>query len=296
MKLRYIIPEEYDKCEIKKVLTEHFLMSGGMVKHLKTNGTVNINGIHRRVIDSVSKGDELYIELGDTDFMLRQDPEIEILFENEWYAVINKPSGIVTHPTHGHLDDSLITRLSDRTLHPVMRLDRETSGLIVIAKCGYAHNTLHVYGNIQKTYNAVCYGRFDPPEGLIDKPMARRPGSVMIRDVSPDGKPAKTLYKTLKYEPDLNISLVEFNLITGRCHQIRCHSAYMGHPLAGDGLYGPNSVDNPSKAYPNSTDIDERVGRLALHCTNLRFYDPMADTTREFNCQIPDSFSSLFTE
>ncbi len=296
MKIRYIVPKTYDNCDIKTVLSKKFLMSSGMIKHLKTNGVVNVNGVHTRVVDPVHEGDELYLELGDTDFMLRRCPEIDILFENEWYAVVNKPSGIVTHPTHGHLDDSLITRLSDRTLHPVMRLDRETSGLIVIAKCGYAHNTLHQYGDFEKRYTAVCFGRFEPPEGLIDQPIARREGSVMIRDCRPDGRESQTVYKTLKYNEELDLSLVEYRLITGRCHQIRCHSTFMGHPLAGDGLYGPCSIDNPSDRYPNASSVDQKVGRLALHCSYLKFFDPMAGTYREFCLDIPEAFSSLFAE
>ncbi|MCR4688783.1 MAG: RluA family pseudouridine synthase [Saccharofermentans sp.] len=277
-------------------MSKKFLMSGQMIKRLKIYGIVNVNGIHARVVDKVNAGDWLYLELGDTDFKLNRDPEIPVLFENEWYAVINKPSGIVTHPTHGHLDDSLITRLSDKTLHPVMRLDRETSGLIIIAKNGYAHNTIHEHGDIKKTYTAVVYGKYEPEEGLIDYPIRRREGSVMIRDCAPDGKESKTLYKTLKYNEAKDISLVEFKLITGRCHQIRCHSTFMGHPLAGDGLYGPNSIDNPNTSFKDSDKIDRIMGRCALHCSNLKFFDPIEEVQREYSCELPQSFIDLFAE
>ena len=118
------------------------------------------------------------------------------MFENEHYAVVNKPAGMVTHPSHGHLDDSLLTSLSENTLHPVMRLDRETSGLLIVAKDGYSHNMLATT-DIKKRYKALCYGRFEPMDGTMDFPIARRPDSVMIRDCVPDGKPSVTHYKTL---------------------------------------------------------------------------------------------------
>ena len=174
-----------------------------------------------------------------------------------------------------------------------MRLDRETSGLIIIAKDGYSHNSLHLYGNISKSYKALVYGRYIPDEGMIDQPIARRPNSVMIRDVDPEGKESTTLYKSLAYYPDKDISLVEFKLITGRCHQIRVHSTYMGHPLLGDGLYGPNSVDNPNDSFPNSKELDELMGRCALHAYKLCFRDPFSGEDKEFTAPLPSDMEAV---
>ena len=293
MKISYKVPKSYEDHEIYKILVWEFKMSGVMIKRLKFHGTVNLNGTHATVREHVHEGDELYLEYGDTDFSLNKIENIPVLYEDSHYAVINKPAGIVTHPVHGHLDDSLLTQLSDHTLHPVMRLDRETSGLIIIAKDGYSHNSLHLYGNISKRYEALVYGRYDPEEGTIDHPIARRPNSVMIRDVTPGGKESVTLYKTLSYYPNKDISLVEFTLKTGRCHQIRVHSTYMGHPLLGDGLYGPNSIDNPNDSFPQSKELDSLMGRTALHAYRLNFTDPFTGEEKEFVSPLPSDMEEI---
>ena len=295
MKMSYIATCDDNGTEIIKILYNKFRMSHQMVKKLKFHGTVELNGKHAIVRERVSRGDVLYIELDEDAQVLNHPEGIPFYHEDEWYIVVSKPSGIVTHPTHGHLDDSLITRLSDETLHPVIRLDRETSGLILIARNGYAHNTLSLYGNMRKKYIAVCYGRLDTDEGTIDEPIARRPGSVMIRDVDPNGKRSVTHYRVLLYDEINDISLVEFTLGTGRCHQIRCHSTYIGHPLAGDGLYGPNSVDNPNYSYPLSRDIDGKIGRVALHAYYLAMHDPFAEKEYEYKDPLPCDMKGLFS-
>ncbi len=295
MKINYTVPGKDDGREIMRILGTEFKMSRQMIKKLKFGGTVELNGVHATVRERVKPGDVLFCEMEETCGIIKHPDGIIFRHEDEHYIVCDKPSGIVTHPTHGHLDDSLLTRLSDGTLHPVIRLDRETSGLILIAKNGYSHNTLSVYGNLNKKYLAVCYGRFDEDSGTIDAPIARREGSVMIREVTPDGKRSVTHYRTLHYDEAGDLSLVEFELETGRCHQIRVHSLYKGHPLAGDGLYGPNSNDNPSDLYPDSKTIDGIIGRCALHAYYLSLYDPFEKCGRVFRSPLPDDMRNLFS-
>ena len=295
MKIDYIIEETYENNEIRDILEKKFKMSRTMIKKLKLYGRVDVNGVHTRVIDKVSAGDRLVCEYEDNSNLLKRNPGIAILFENDSYAVVDKPANMVTHPGHGHLDDSLLTHLSDRPLHPVMRLDRETSGLIIIAKDGYAHNTLATHGDIIKRYKALTYGKWDEDRGTIDMPIARRPGSVMIRDCVTDGtgRDSVTHYNVIKYFPDKDISLVEYRLETGRCHQIRVHSLYKGHPLVGDGLYGPNSIDNPSDRFPQSPVLDKTVGRVALHAYSLKFTDPFDNVVREFESPLPADITAV---
>ena len=239
-------------------------------------------------------GDELFFEYEENTEKLTCPPGAEILFENEHYAVVNKPAGMVTHPSHGHLEDSLLTNLSKNKLHPVMRLDRETSGLLIVAKDGYSHNML-ANTDIKKRYQALCYGRFEPSCGTMDFPIARRPNSVMIRDCVPDGKPSVTHYKTLKYFEKADISLVEFELETGRCHQIRTHSCHAGHPLLGDGLYGPLSDDNPNEALKLQAAIfDPRMGRVALHAYRIEYEDPFEDNAvKVFEAGLPSDMKAV---
>lgn len=295
MKIDYFVENEYNGCEIQQIMRREFKMSNTWIKRVKLYGTVDLNGVHARVIDRVKTGDRLYFEFEDNSAKLNPPSNVGILYENEYYAVINKPAGMVTHPSHNHLDDSLLTVLSDTTLHPVMRLDRETSGLLIVAKDGYAHNKLATT-EINKRYKALCYGRFDPSDGTMAFPIARRPGSVMIRDCVPDGKPSVTHYKTIEYFENAGISLVEFKLETGRCHQIRTHCCHVGHPLLGDGLYGPLSDDNPNEALKELASIyDEKIGRVALHAYKIEYKDPFDLEDKVFEAEIPQDMQRVIS-
>ena len=271
-------------------------MSTTWIKRVKLYGTVDLNGVHAKVKEHVKTGDLLLFEYEDNSGKLTPPDNVSILYETESYAVVNKPAGMVTHPSYGHLDDSLLTSLSKNTLHPVMRLDRETSGLLIVAKDGYAHNMLVTGADIKKSYLALCYGRFEPGSGTMSFPIARRADSVMIRDCVPDGKPSVTHYKTIEYFENAGISLVEFKLETGRCHQIRTHCCHVGHPLLGDGLYGPLSDDNPNEALKELASIyDEKIGRVALHAYKIEYKDPFDLEDRVFEAEIPQDMQRVIS-
>ena len=271
-------------------------MSTTWIKRVKLYGTVDLNGVHAKVKEHVKTGDLLLFEYEDNSGKLTPPDNVNILYETESYAVVNKPAGMVTHPSHGHLDDSLLTSLSKNTLHPVMRLDRETSGLLIVAKDGYAHNMLVTGADIKKSYLALCYGRFEPESGTMAFPIARRADSVMIRDCVPDGKPSVTHYKTIEYFENAGISLVEFKLETGRCHQIRTHCCHVGHPLLGDGLYGPLSDDNPNEALKELASIyDEKIGRVALHAYKIEYKDPFDLEDKVFEAEIPQDMQRVIS-
>jgi 23S rRNA pseudouridine1911/1915/1917 synthase len=277
-------------------MRREFNMSTTWIKRVKLYGTVDLNGVHAKVKEHVKTGDLLLFEYEDNSGKLTPPDNVSILYETESYAVVNKPAGMVTHPSYGHIDDSLLTSLSKNTLHPVMRLDRETSGLLIVAKDGYAHNMLVTSAGIQKSYLALCYGRFEPREGTLSFPIARRPDSVMIRDCVEDGKPSVTHYKTVKYYDKADISLVEFKLETGRCHQIRTHCCHVGHPLLGDGLYGPLSDDNPNEALKELASIyDEKIGRVALHAYKIEYKDPFDLEDKVFEAEIPQDMQRVIS-
>ena len=295
MKIEYFVQSEYNGCEIQQIMRREFKMSTTWVKRVKLYGTVDLNGVHARVKDRVSTGDRLFFEFEDNSDRLTPPDNVKVLYENSSYAVIFKPAGMVTHPSHGHLDDSLLTVLSKNTLHPVMRLDRETSGLLIVAKDGYAHNLMVTCADIKKSYLALCYGRFDPAEGTMSFPIARRPDSVMIRDCVKDGKPSVTHYKTVRYFEKADFSLVEFRLETGRCHQIRTHCCHVGHPLLGDGLYGPLSSDNPNVLLKEQAEtLDGMIGRCALHAYKIEYKDPFDSlNTRVFEAELPPDMQKV---
>ncbi len=296
MRIEYFVQSEYNGCEIQQIMRREFKMSTTWVKRVKLYGTVDLNGVHARVKDRVKEGDLLLFEYEDNSGKLTPPDNVSILYETESYAVVNKPAGMVTHPSHGHLDDSLLTNLSKNTLHPVMRLDRETSGLLIVAKDGYAHNMLVTGADIQKSYLALCYGKFEPESGTMSFPIARRAESVMIRDCVPDGKPSVTHYKTVRYFEKAGISLVEFKLETGRCHQIRTHCCHVGHPLLGDGLYGPLSDDNPNEALKELASVyDEKIGRVALHAYKIEYKDPFDLEEKVFEAGLPQDMKKVIS-
>ena len=296
MRIKYFVQSEYNGCEIQQIMRREFNMSTTWIKRVKLYGTVDLNGVHAKVKEHVKTGDLLLFEYEDNSGKLTPPDNVSILYETESYAVVNKPAGMVTHPSHGHLDDSLLTSLSKNTLHPVMRLDRETSGLLIVAKDGYAHNMLVTGADIKKSYLALCYGRFEPESGTMAFPIARRADSVMIRDCVPDGKPSVTHYKTIEYFENAGISLGELKLETGRCHQIRTHCCHVGHPLLGDGLYGPLSDDNPNEALKELASIyDEKIGRVALHAYKIEYKDPFDLEDKVFEAEIPQDMQRVIS-
>lgn len=209
---------------------------------------------------------------------------LNIIFEDDWLLVVNKPAGIAIHPSVLHYSDSLCNGIKfyfdkiglKKKIRPVNRLDLNTSGLVVFAKCEYIQECLinQMKNNqFKKEYLAVCNGFFDKKSGTINLPIARKENSIIERCISENGQPAITHYEVLK-EFD-NYSLVKCYLETGRTHQIRVHMSAIGHPLLGDSLYGS---------------ISDLINRQALHCFNLQFIHPVYNNDLNFWGDLPNDF------
>ena len=193
---------------------------------------------------------------------------LDVVFEDDDLIVVNKPAGMTVHPApgvyHGTLVNALLYHCRDNlsgvggVKRPgiVHRIDKDTSGLVLAAQNGYAAPLLA--GRVEKLYYAVVEGELPLGPGVIDAPIGRQGGSIIGRCVTPDGKPSRTEYTILKAENGL--SLAACVPVTGRTHQIRVHFASIGHPLAGDDLYGGSR---------------ERIGRQALHCARQSFRVPV---------------------
>ena len=287
-----VLPEEAGK-KIYDILRSRLQMSNLLCKRIRLYGELYLNGFPARMIAEPKEGDDIFIIYDDAEGTIhsRPDTDIRIYYEDDWIIVCEKPGNLVTHPSWQHMDDSLLQRLCDSRLHPIMRLDRETSGLIVIAKNGYAHNTVSK-NKMEKEYIGIVYGTFEPEEGTIDMPIGRDENSIMIRIVREDGHPSITHYKTLQVLPERNISVVSYKLETGRCHQIRVHSRHLGHPLVGDGLYGPRSNDFPNPDMPH-IENEDKISRQALHACKLGFYHPISNEWMEFTSEMPEDMRNL---
>ena len=210
--------------------------------------------------------------------------DLNIVFEDDWLLVVNKPAGIAIHPSVLHYSDSLCNGIRfyfdkiglKKKIRPVNRLDLNTSGLVVFAKCEYIQECLinQMKNNqFKKEYLSVCDGIFNEKSGTINLPIARKENSIIERCISENGQTAITHYEVLK-EFD-NYSLVKCSLETGRTHQIRVHMSAIGHPLLGDSLYGS---------------ISDLINRQALHCYNLQFIHPVYNNDLNFFGDLPNDF------
>lgn len=196
---------------------------------------------------------------------VQPQPEIpvKIVYEDAFALVLDKPAGLAVHPTRNYPVNTLangyaaamLARGESPVFRPVNRIDKDTSGLILAAKNMYGAPLLA--HSAEKCYLAVAEGELPPGPGVVDAPIGLRGGSVIGRCVTPQGKPSRTEYRIVRVSGGL--SLAECTPVTGRTHQIRVHFSYLGHPLAGDELYGGGRG---------------RIGRQALHCARVKFDVP----------------------
>lgn len=238
-----------------------------------------------------------------------QDIPLDILHEDDWLLVINKPAGMVVHPAAGNADGTLVNALLHHcrgslsgiggVARPgiVHRLDKETSGLMVVAKTDAAHQALSAQfadRSLSRTYQAIVWGLPNPREGRIETRIGRHPSNRQkMAVVTRGGKEAVTLYRVIR-PLGLKACLVECRLKTGRTHQIRVHMTHIGHALVGDPVYGNQS--RPVKGLgAAAAEAAASLGRQALHAAEIRFLHPADGRERQFSCPLPLDMSRLIT-
>ncbi len=293
--MRYKIAEKDDGKSVKTVIGEWIHPSSKMLKSLKyrPNG-IMLNGRQVTVRATVRTGDCLELLTEDTDSGNLPEPvdlPIEILYEDGDIVVPSKLGNMPTHPSHDHRTDTVANALAYRykgenspfVFRPINRLDRETSGLLLVARSKLSAGRLTVSmqsGQIHKTYLAVLYGSLPTAEGEIDLPLHRSAKSIIVREIcspdTPDAEPSLTKFRVL--EERNGYSLVEAKPMTGRTHQLRVHFASQGCPILGDSLYGT---------------ADNRIGRQALHARSLTFPHPTTNEILTFTAPLPKDFSDL---
>ena len=293
MNLTYhALPEDHGQRAVD-VLIRRTGMSRLLSKKIRLYGQLTCNGLSHRMIDPVRAGDVLvaiYQPSPGHGGVLNDVPGVDIRYIDDWLLVVSKPAGMVTHPTYLHETGSLTSSLADYPLHPVNRLDRDTSGLVLIARNGHAHYVIS-QNPMKKTYLGLVHGRFSGIEGLIDAPIRRSAGSIMLREVHPDGAVARTRWRELYYFEKSDIAMISFELLTGRTHQIRVHCRHSGCPLVGDGLYG--WLSDPERAEAQGAVLDRLIGRQALHAASLSFVHPVAGGSLRLTAPLPDDYVNL---
>lgn len=249
-----------------------------LTKLKRQDSGITCNGKTIRSIDTVYNGDVIILKTEDNSF-LEPNPllDVPIAFENDNLIIFNKSGGMPVHPSVKHQGDTLGNFFSalypEMTFRPVNRLDKDTSGLVVIAKNAFSANLLQ--NSCRKVYFAVVHGITDI-SGTINAPIARECESIIVRCVRNDGQQAITHYKRIARNK--KYSLLEIHLETGRTHQIRVHFSHIGHPLAGDDLYGGTRED---------------ISRQALHCGVMTFVEPLTEEIITVNSDLPDDIKNL---
>ena len=268
-----------------------------LARRLIESGFVSVTGeTCRRGSSRISCGDVVVVELPDDSGRVNDSTkaEFDVVLEDDHLIVVDKPAGVTVHPGPGHRGDTLIEALvatrpelaavgDPERPGVVHRLDKDTSGLLVIAKTDAALS--HLVDAIKaraiiRTYKALVAGQFNSDQGVIDAPIGRDPANRTRQAVVTSGKPARTRYRLLKRMT--GASFLEVVLETGRMHQIRVHMAAVKHPVIGDRTYGPN---------PGPPGLE----RQFLHATRLRFEHPSTGKTVDVKSPLPDDLSEALT-
>lgn len=241
-----------------------------------------------------------------------QDIALTIAFEDDHLIVVDKPAGLVVHPAAGHADGTLVNALIAHcgaslsgvggVARPgiVHRLDKDTSGLLVVAKHDIAHRGLSAQfadhgrtGPLTRSYRALVWGAPPRPKGTVDAPLGRSEKNREKIAIRPDGREAITHWETLERFDAAGASLVTCRLETGRTHQIRVHMAHLGCPLMGDAVYGASHRTKASKLDEAGRAALEGLGRQALHAAELGFAHPVTNETLRFVSPLPSELGRL---
>jgi 23S rRNA pseudouridine1911/1915/1917 synthase len=280
------------------------------VHELIDAGLVLVDGRVPKKSHKIGPGEriEIYFRDQPPSDILPESIPLDIFFEDEYLLVVNKPQGMVTHPAHGHFSGTLVNALMHHlgvtdagpTIRPgiVHRLDKGTSGLLVIAKNEQVHRRLteqFAARRVKRIYSALVWGRFTISDGEIDAPLGRHPGDRKRFAVVRHG--GKTAITTFHVEETFrDISLLSLRLKTGRTHQIRAHLEYEGHPLFGDPTYGGRQKRIAGLPGARKKLYEELLGLIAdvaLHARVLGFVHPVTSQELEFTAPPPDNFTQI---
>lgn len=291
VKISKVIEQSMEDWKVERVLRQGLGVSRTLLRSAKRRMAIYLNGQPVRANVTVKSGEvlELYLEKQETD-IIPQQMALQILYEDDYLLAVNKPSGMLVHPltceATGTLANGILHHWQQQgfvgRFRPIHRLDRNTSGLVLVAKNAYVHQQLQLQmhqGLFKRRYLAIVEGQIEPPVGTICAPISLAEGSFIKRAVTPEGQSAISHYRTLRRL--MSGCLVAVQLETGRTHQVRVHMAYLGHPLYGDSLYGGDL---------------NKIDRQALHCAYLAFQHPVNKNAIKLVCPLPEDMIDLMRE
>ena len=290
MNLSYQIDKDEHYDNVLHVLKEQFLLSDRLITKLKKANKIYLNDLQTYTKKSVTVGDTVSVLIDfeeDNSNIVASNIPLNIIYEDDYLLVINKPANIAIHPSILHFDNSLSNGVKfyfdklglKKKIRIVNRLDRNTSGIVILAKNEYIQECLIKQmktNEFKKEYLAIAKGILESKSGTLNFPIARKEGSIIERTVSSDGDSAITHYDVVKEFN--NLSLVHIVLETGRTHQIRVHFSHIGHPILGDTLYG-----SPS----------ELINRQALHSYKLTFIHPVTKKVVSLEAPLPNDIKNI---
>lgn len=286
----YRCDEQDHEKTVRQILQHRLGLSRRLIRRIVEVKGVHVNGEPVYLSTLVKTGDLLQVYSGEeeSEDILPEPMELDIIYEDQDLLVINKPAGLIIHPTHGHYTGTLANgvvhywrvRGEKVRFRPVHRIDQQTSGLVLIAKNHFAHQqvakefTAHTF---HREYQAIVHGNMLQQEGTVSAPIGRDPNEPHKRRVMQDGREAVTHYQVMERFP--SATWIKLRLETGRTHQIRVHMSYLGHPLLGDLLYGKE--DNGKR--------DSRfIQRQALHAGTLGIIHPRSKTNCLWQASLPE--------
>ncbi|TYS61106.1 RluA family pseudouridine synthase [Sutcliffiella horikoshii] len=283
---------------LREFLKERQISKAALIDIKFNGGALQVNGSAVTVRYLLHKGDTVEVffpkEEPSEDLVAEEIP-LDIVFEDEYVLVVNKPAGMASIPSREHRHGTLANAVLGyyhlkgicATIHIVTRLDRDTSGLMLIAKHRHAHHLFSLQQKefgVKRRYEALVHGEMTGAAGSacgkVDAPIGRKDASIIEREVRSDGQRAVTHYEVLRVGADW--SHVSLKLETGRTHQIRVHMTYIGHPLLGDTLYGGFLFGGMS--------------RQALHSCELCFFHPVEERDMTFRCELPEDMKRVLEE
>ena len=291
------LPEELTEIRIDKYLPDCFSeMTRSELKKYFDKELVKVNGKIVKPSYKIVNGDYIEVEeyLDDLSNVAPENIPLDIVYEDDDLLVVNKPSGMVVHPAPGHTSGTLVNALmyhyqtlstinGEKRAGIVHRIDKDTSGLLVVCKTNFAHRAISEQlktKECKRTYFAIVTGSISHNLGKIDAPIGRDPDNRQKMAVVANGKPAVTHFKVI--DRFRNFTLLELQLETGRTHQIRVHMAYINHPVVGDPLYGVKKQVEPFGQY--------------LHAKKIGFIHPRTKEYMEFEVDLPKEFKDKIEE